>query len=102
MKFTTTELATFAECDLTLIIHGNRFPFKLANEASAILSAQREQASLDGWGGSREFGTQFEIVDRKGREVGYVSYNGRVWQGTRRNWEQAVCVYPLELAGVRS
>lgn len=81
-------------CRLTLLIHGRQVPFETANEASGIVCELREQSGL----GAREFGSQFPIVDSTGNEVGWVSFNGRVWQGTRKHWKQSVCVYPAQAA----
>jgi len=81
-----------ARCNLTLLIHGQRVPFETANEASGIVRELRDESGM----GSRAFGSQFAIVDKSGKEVGWVSYNGRVWQGTRKNWKQSVCVFPSE------
>lgn len=75
---------------LAVVIMGASIPFNTANEASEIVNRIRERSGL----GARELGSQFPILDHKNQEVGYVSYNGIVWQGTRKHWKDAVQIFP--------
>lgn len=88
---------------LTLRVNGSNFSIQTANEASAILVRCRELAASEGIVGASQFGGQFPIYDAARREVGYVSYNGKVWQGKRKDWKTAVSVFdPFAEGAVRA
>lgn len=58
------------------------FPFTTCEEVSAAYRDTIERLDL---GASRT--PQCSIFDASGNQVGYVSYNGRVWAGTQREWQ---------------
>lgn len=65
----------------TYTIGTKRFPFTTPEAASAAYRAYIEARNL---GASRA--PSCNIVDGDGKQVGYVSYNGKVWQGTQGDW----------------
>lgn len=69
-------------------INRTRFPFTSYAEASA---AYRKTIDTLGLGASEA--PNCDILDTFGRPIGYVSYNGRVWIGNRKDWASSVCVY---------
>lgn len=73
--------------DFTVEILGRRYAVTDMQRASQIVSTIRDQHNL----GASQMGGQFPI--RAGDViVGYVSYNGKVWQGHPDNWEHNKCV----------
>lgn len=77
------------KCPFVLMLHGQPIPFEHANEASEILTELRDECGM----GASQFGSMHPIMDKAGNEVGYVSYNGKVWEGTRANWQTARLIY---------
>lgn len=62
------------------------------NEASAKFLKVMEQLGM----GSREFAETFgeiKIVDADGKQHGYISYNGKVWAGSQREWESSSLIF---------
>jgi len=66
---------------LTLEIRKRRYPVASLADASAMFCAARDKA---GTGASR---TPTPLIyDGAGEQIAYISYNGRVWAGSPRDW----------------
>lgn len=72
---------------LFLQIAGTRLPFPGAPEASAIYRATIERYDRETGRGGASGVPACKIVTDAGEEVGYVSYNGRVWAGSAAEWQ---------------
>lgn len=69
---------------LTLASGQRRFPVASLEDAACKFCAVRDRI---GEGGSK---TPVPLLyDSTGALVGYISYNGRVWEGTPREWSGA-------------
>lgn len=79
-----TPATTFA----AVRIGSRLFPFTTPEEVSRAYSATINRLGL---GGSQT--PSCSLLDASGAVAGYVSYNGRVWQGQPEEWQSAVCVY---------
>ena len=66
----------------TMTIGRRSYPVASLAEASAMFIAARDRAGT----GGRDTPTPL-LFDREGRQIAYVSYNGRVWAGTPRDWK---------------
>lgn len=69
-------MATTPTPKLFLDVSGKRYPVASAQQASELFSAARDKSGL----GASGIPTP-RLYDGAGNQIGYVSYNGRVWEG---------------------
>jgi hypothetical protein len=67
------------------------YPFVSFADASIRFEAARDAVFFDG--GSSADIPRVDLLDESGKSVGYISQNGRVWIGNRKDWKQNVAVY---------
>lgn len=71
-----------------VVIQGRSFPFTSFEEVSRAYRATIERLGV---GGSKT--PQCSIFDAAGNQTAYLSYNGRAWAGSQRDWQPGG--YPL-------
>jgi hypothetical protein len=72
-------------------IYDKTFPIASYEEASIKFEEGRDFVFKNG--GNSDDIPRVDIVDSSGNQIGYVSQNGRVWEGIRQNWQQNKVVY---------
>src|SRR5205807_7053617 len=61
-----------------------KVPIDYADHASQVMQAYRDRFNL----GSSDMGSNAgQIFTKEGQQIGYISYNGRVWEGTPQTWK---------------
>ena len=70
---------------LLFLRKGNLLRQITADQASALMRAMRDATYAQGLGANDV--PYLNLHDCNGRQIGYVSTNGRVWLGSRKNWQ---------------
>ena len=80
---TGTALTSESQQDGILVRLGRKtYRFDSLRQASEFFCAARDRSGL---GGSKM--PTPDLIDASGKPVGYVSYNGRIWPGSPRDWD---------------